>query len=67
MRLGRVMGAVGGLAVAWVLAAFGTPILVTPTPIMLAFGCAFATGLIFGYMPARKAAHLDPVVALSAE
>ena len=33
-------------------------------PILLAFGCAFATGLVFGYMPARKAARVDPIVAL---
>jgi macrolide transport system ATP-binding/permease protein len=65
--VGGIIGAIGGLLVAWTLAAFGTAILVTPTPILLAFGCAFTTGLVFGYMPARKAAHLDPVVALSAE
>ena len=36
-------------------------------PILLAFGCAFLTGLVFGYLPARKAAALDPVVALASE
>ena len=36
-------------------------------PVALAFGCAFLTGLVFGYMPARKAAGLDPVVALASE
>lgn len=65
--IGGALGVVGGLAVAALLQALGTPILFTPGPVLLAFGCAFATGLIFGYMPARKAAHLDPVVALSAD
>ena len=35
--------------------------------ILLAFGCALATGLLFGLMPARQAARLDPVVALGSE
>jgi macrolide transport system ATP-binding/permease protein len=37
------------------------------TPAIIAFSCAAATGLIFGFAPARKAAKLDPVVALSNE
>jgi macrolide transport system ATP-binding/permease protein len=65
--IGGAIGVVGGLGVAAALQAFGTPIVFSPGPVLLAFGCAFLTGLIFGYMPARKAATLDPVVALSAE
>jgi macrolide transport system ATP-binding/permease protein len=65
--LGGIIGVIGGVGVAAALSAFGTSILFTPGPILLAFGCAFATGLVFGYMPARKAAKLDPVVALASE
>jgi len=32
-----------------------------------AFACAVVTGLVFGFMPARTAARLDPVVALAGE
>jgi macrolide transport system ATP-binding/permease protein len=37
------------------------------TPAIIAFSCAAAIGLIFGFAPARKAAKLDPVVALANE
>ena len=65
--IGGALGVVFGLGFAALLQLLGTPIQFTPGPVALAFGCAFLTGLIFGYMPARKAAHLDPVVALSAD
>jgi macrolide transport system ATP-binding/permease protein len=65
--IGGVIGVAGGLGVAWLLETLGTPIQFSPWPVALAFGCAFATGLVFGFMPARKAARLDPVVALSAD
>lgn len=65
--IGGAIGVVIGLGFGSVLQYFGTPIQFTAGPVLLAFGCAFATGLIFGFMPAHKAAHLDPVVALSAD
>lgn len=65
--LGGLIGVVLGLSAAALLAYFDTPIKYSPLPVVLAFGCAFATGLMFGYLPARKAARLDPVTALATE
>ncbi len=65
--LGGLIGVAVGLGAAALIQSFGKPIVFSAGPVMLAFGCAFATGVIFGYMPARKAARLDPVVALAAE
>lgn len=65
--MGGAIGVIGGLGVAAIVSAFGTPVQYALLPILLAFGCAVSTGLVFGYLPARKAAQLDPVVALSSE
>jgi macrolide transport system ATP-binding/permease protein len=65
--LGGVLGVAGGVGIAGLLGYFGTPILLRPTPAVIAFGCALATGLLFGYAPARKASRLDPITALAAE
>lgn len=65
--LGGLIGVVLGLTVAAVIGYFGTPIHYSLLPVVLAFSCAFATGLIFGYLPARKASRLNPVNALATE
>lgn len=65
--LGGLIGVLFGIGTAGILDALDTPIKYSLFPVLLAFGCALSTGLIFGYLPAKKAAKLDPVVALSAE
>ena len=65
--IGGVVGILGGVGTGYIIRAFGNPVAFTPGPMAMAFCCAAATGLIFGFAPARKAAKLDPVVALANE
>jgi macrolide transport system ATP-binding/permease protein len=65
--LGGLVGVTMGLGAGLLLRMFGMAVEFSPLPAALAFSCAFGTGLLFGYLPARKAAYLDPVVALAAE
>lgn len=65
--IGGLLGVAFGVAIANGLGYFGQAAVFTPMPSILAFGCALVTGLIFGYLPARKAARLDPVTALATE
>jgi macrolide transport system ATP-binding/permease protein len=65
--LGGIAGILIGFGVCFLLDANGMPVAVTLTPAALAFTSAMATGLVFGLLPARKAAHLDPVAALASE
>lgn len=65
--LGGLIGVLLGFAAGSALRYFDMAVIFSPLPAILAFSCAFATGLLFGYLPARKAAGLDPVVALAAE
>ncbi len=65
--LGGVAGVLIGFGVCFLLGANGMPVAVTLTPAALAFTSAMVTGLVFGLLPARKAAHLDPVTALASE
>ncbi|MCE5985256.1 MacB family efflux pump subunit [Pseudomonas sp. LF19] len=51
----------GVLLLADIAVAFSLP------AVLGAFACAVITGVVFGFMPARKAARLDPVKALTSE
>jgi macrolide transport system ATP-binding/permease protein len=64
---GGVLGILVGVLAGIILSYSGMSVIFSATPALLAFACASATGLLFGYLPARKAARLDPVVALASE
>ena len=61
---GVVVGIGSGLAASSII---GWRVVFTVSPILLAFACAFLTGIVFGYLPAKKAAQLDPIDALARE
>ncbi len=65
--IGGIVGVLVGLLIGLLAQLFGMQVTFTLAPALLAFFSAVLTGLLFGYLPARKAAHLDPVVALSSE
>jgi macrolide transport system ATP-binding/permease protein len=64
---GGMIGIVIGFIMGAVLVFCDVALVFSIRAILLAFGCAVTTGLIFGYMPAVAAAKLNPVKALGGE
>ena len=66
--LGGLVGLLLAMGLGGLLSAL-TPVQIffTPQIVLIGLSCATLTGLLFGFAPARRAARLDPVVALAAQ
>jgi len=66
--LGGLIGVVLGVGAAFVTASIADwPILIPPQTVVLALVAAAAVGILFGFLPARRAAQLSPIEALRSE
>jgi putative ABC transport system permease protein len=65
---GGIIGVIVGYVASSVISAQnGWVLVISPAAVALSFGAATAVGLFFGFYPARKAARLNPIVALRHE
>jgi putative ABC transport system permease protein len=65
---GGLAGIVLGLGLAWLATgALRVPFVLDMPIILIAFAFSALVGVIFGFFPARRAAHLDPIEALRHE
>jgi putative ABC transport system permease protein len=65
---GGVLGILVGIGSSEILNYWAQwPVLIDPGIVAIAFLFSGAVGVFFGFYPARKAAHLDPIEALRYE
>lgn len=65
--VGGSIGVFLGLLLGGGLIWWDVPLIFSLSAMLAAFACAVATGLLFGYLPARTAAALNPVDALASQ
>jgi putative ABC transport system permease protein len=67
--IGGIIGILGGALIAFTVRSLipDIPAAVSPLWVMLGVGISVGIGLFFGYYPANRAAHLDPIVCLRYE
>ena len=63
--LGGLLGLGASMATSPLVQLFELPVAFSPWIVIAALVCAVGTGLVFGIVPARRAARLDPVSALA--
>ncbi|MBL7110697.1 MAG: ABC transporter permease [Bacteroidales bacterium] len=65
---GGLIGIILGLAFSKIIMELtGILTIISPVSILISFGVSVTVGIVFGYMPAKRAAKQDPVVSLRHE
>jgi putative ABC transport system permease protein len=66
--IGGLVGVLVGMAGSWLFGALSDMrTVIVPYSVLLSFTSSALIGIFFGYIPAQKAAQLDPIVALRHE
>lgn len=66
--IGGIIGIIVGILLAWAGdTAMGVKLVISPPVVLLSVGFSMLIGVFFGYYPAKKASHLDPIEALRYE
>ncbi|MFA5218980.1 MAG: FtsX-like permease family protein, partial [Bacteroidales bacterium] len=65
--VGGLIGVILGIILSRLIMEFSDILtIVTPFSVLVAFGVSAAVGIIFGYLPAKRASEQDPVESLRA-